>query len=118
MSGRGLSAEQAEGLREVLEEVSVAPLGRNYFRTYREVRKSVEELCSRAEGTVTEAELREVLDADDLDVLESVAANLETFAEEGIRRRGEVEPYASAKRHAELLEPYLALVRDRLGVGD
>lgn len=109
-----LEREEVERLREVFSDVSIAPLGRNYFRRYREVRTSLEELCESVEGDVSVDELTSHLDGEDLDFMESIVSNLETVAEEGMRRQGEVEPYVSAEADAVRLEPLLDLIRPYL----
>lgn len=116
MSGEpALTAEEAAELREVFSEVSIAPLGRNFFDRYREIRDAIDEMCGAVEGGVEAEELREHLDAEDVDFIRSIAENLETFAEDGTRRQGEVEPYVSARADAERLAPFVELLEPHVG---
>lgn len=111
MSGdAALTREEASELREVFSEVSIAPLGRNFFDRYREIRDAIDAMCEAAEGDVATEHLREHLDAEDVDFVRSIAENLETFAEDGVRRQGEVEPYVSARADAERLFPFVELL--------
>ena len=109
-----LSAEEARDLREAFHDLSIAPLGRNYFGRYREVRDALDEMVEAAEGPVSPDHLREHLDAEDFDFMASIVRNLDTFASQGLDREGSVEPYTSARDHADRLEPFLDLLRPHL----
>jgi len=115
-----LDAGQVRGLSETFADVSIAPLGRNYFERYREVRDAVramaEEGAGEGEGGVTPQRLSEHLDPDDLDFMETIHDSLSNFAEEGIRREGAVEPYLSAREDARRLVPFLELLRPHLSM--
>lgn len=93
-----------------VEEVSIAPLGRNYFDRYREVRDGVRALRDEDDGGVTADRLAEHLDADDVDFLQAIVRNLDNFAEQGFQREGQVEPYLSARADADRLEPHVAVL--------
>lgn len=109
-----LERSEAGELTRVVADVSIAPLGRNYFSRYREIRDRLAAMSREVEGAVAPAELREYVDGDDLEFLDSIVSNLRTFAEEGMRREGSVEPYTSARADADRLEPYLDLLRPHL----
>lgn len=100
---------------EAVEALSIAPLGRNYFDRYREIRDRVRALVEEDGGAVTADRLGEHLDADDLEFLEAIVRNLDNFAEQGFRREGQVEPYLSARADADRLEPHLDLLGPHLG---
>lgn len=102
-----LDADEARAFAGTVADVSIAPLGRNYFNRYREVRDAVKALASEAGEGVDEELLRQHLDADDLEFLALIVRNLENFAEEGLRRQGEVEPYTSARSHVQRLRPFV-----------
>lgn len=110
-----LTREEAEAFGDVFADVSIAPLGRNYFERYREIRDSLAEMVDAAEGDVSAELLREHVDEDDFDYMTSIVEHLRNFAEEGIRRRGEVEPYVSARDDVRRLEPYLELIAPHVG---
>lgn len=110
-----LTREEAEALRDAFADVSIAPLGRNYFERYREIRDALRDLVEEAGGDVSPHLLREHVDRDDFDYVTSIVEHLRNFAEEGIRRRGEVEPYVSARDDIRRLEPYLELLEPHLG---
>lgn len=110
-----LTADEARDLRAALHDLSIAPLGRHYFDRYREVREALDGLTDAAEGPVEPDLLREHLDAEDLEFMESIVRNLDTFASQGLDREGDVEPYSSARDHADRLEPFLDLLRPHLG---
>lgn len=112
-----LSSDEARDLRAAFHDLSIAPLGRNYFGRYREVRDTLDEMVEAAEGPVSADRLREHLDAEDLEFMASIVRSLDTFASQGLDREGSVEPYASARDHAERLEPFLDLLRPHLGEG-
>lgn len=110
-----LSADEARDLRQTFHDLSIAPLGRNYFGRYREVRQTLDAMVEAAEGPVSPGHLREHLDAEDLEFMETIVRNLDTFASQGLDREGSVEPYTSARDHADRLEPFLDLLRPHLG---
>lgn len=99
---------------EAVEETSIAPLGRNYFDRYREVRDAVREIAEEDGGGVSAERLAEHLEADDYEFLEAIVRNLDNFAEQGFQREGQVEPYLSARADADRLEPYLDLIEPHL----
>lgn len=114
-AGAGLTRDQAETLGAVVDSVNIAPLGRNYYRRFREVAGSVEELCEQVpEEGISPERLREFLDPGDADLLSSLADSLRTFGEDGVRRQGEVEPYTTAREDAARLDPMAKLLKDRL----
>ena len=45
-----LEADEARDLERVFRDVSIAPLGRNYFEPYREIRDTISELVEAADG--------------------------------------------------------------------
>lgn len=99
---------------DVVESVSIAPLGRNYFDRYREVRDAVRAMAAETQGSLTPDRLGEHLEPEDFEFLEVIARNLDNFAEQGFQREGEVEPYLSARADADRLEPYLGLMEPHL----
>lgn len=105
---------EVRDLAEVIRDVSIAPLGRNYFDRYREVRDAIGALAEDTENGVGPEDLREHLDEEDFEFLDSIVRNLDNFADEGYRREGEVEPYLSARADADRLEPFLDLLRPHL----
>jgi len=105
-----LSPAELEGLRDVLDSVKIAPLGKNYWKRFRDVREAVDGLGEGPGGGVTADALADALDADDVDFLRAVAEGLRTVAEDGIRRRGRVEPYVTAEADAGRIEPFLPLL--------
>lgn len=110
-----LEADEARDLERVFRDVSIAPLGRNYFSPYREIRESIAEMVEAADGRDVSTELlREHLDEDDFEFIDSIARNLDTVAERGVKREGRVEPYTSARDDAERLQPFLDLLRPHL----
>lgn len=110
-----LDAEQTEELRRALHGLRVAPLGRNYFGPYREVREKVDRMIEESDGGLSADALSEHMDADDLDFLDSILDNLRNFGEEGVRRQGEVPPYTTALEDVGRLEPLVELLRPHLG---
>lgn len=110
-----LEADEARDLVRVFREVSIAPLGRNYFKPYREIREAITEMVEAADGGDVSAELlREHLDEEDFELIDSIVRNLDTVAERGMKREGRVEPYTSARADADRLEPFLELLRPHL----
>lgn len=109
-----LDDEELRELAEVVAAVSIAPLGRNYFERYRDVRDAVREMSREVEGGVSGEELASRLDEEDYEVLEVIVRNLDNFAEQGFHRQGKVEPYTSARRDADRLEPFLELLKPHL----
>jgi hypothetical protein len=110
-----LTRAEAEAVRDIFADMSIAPLGRNYFERYREIRDALGELVEVADGDVSPELLRSHLDDDDVDYVTSIVEHLRNFAEEGIRRRGEVEPYVSTRDDIQRLEPYLELIEPHFG---
>lgn len=111
-----LEAEEARDLEGAFRDVGIAPLGRNYFGRYREIREAIGAMVEAAEGEAVSVELlREHLDADDLEFIDAIVRNLDAVAERGMKREGHVEPYTSARADADRLEPYLELLRPHLG---
>lgn len=115
--GAALEAEDLRELAEVFAEVSIAPLGRNYFGRYREIRNALQEWAGEVEDAVGPDEIRERLEEDDFEFMDAIVRNLRNFAEDGIDREGEVEPYRSALADADRLEPHLDLLRPHLEGG-
>lgn len=110
-----LSAEEADDLARTFHDVSIAPLGQNYFRPYREARDAIDAMVEEADGGPVEGELlREHLNAEAFELMETIVRNLDSFAQQGLDREGVVEPYASARDHADRLEPFLDLLRPHL----
>ena len=110
-----LEADEARDLERVFRDVSIAPLGRNYFGRYREIREAIGAMVEAAEGGDVSAELlREHLDDEDFEFIDSIVRNLDTVAERGMKREGRVEPYSSARADADRLEPFLDLLRPHL----
>ena len=105
-----LDADALERLRAVLGSVKIAPLGKNYWERFRDVREAVAELEEAPGGGVTAETLSGGLGAEDVDFLRAVAEGLRTVAEDGIRRQGRVEPYTTAAADAGRLEPFLGLL--------
>lgn len=105
-----LGPAELERLRDVLGSVKIAPLGKNYWKRFRDVREAVDGLEEASGGGVTAGALADALDADDVDFLRAVAEGLRTLAEDGIRRRGRVEPYVTAEEDAGRIEPFLRLL--------
>lgn len=107
-SREALDAEGARRLADAVRELSIAPLGREYFSRYRGIREAVTAMVEGAEdGPLTVERLREHLDDEDLEFLDAIVRSLATFADEGMRRQGEVEPYVSARADADRLRPLL-----------
>lgn len=106
-----LDAADARDLADVFADISIAPLGRNYFGRYREIRESLKALAGEADTPVASARVREHLDEEDVEFMDAILRNLRNFADEGYRREGEVEPYLSARADVERLEPLLDLLR-------
>jgi len=109
-----LDGEEIRDLARVIRDVSIAPLGRNYFDRYREVRDAIGALAEETENGVAAEDLREHLDEDDYEFLDSIVRSLDNFAGEGYHRKGKVEPYISARADADRLEPFLDLLRPHL----
>lgn len=109
-----MDGDDVRELAEVVEELSIAPLGRNYFERYREIRDEIRSLAEEAEDGASADLIAERLDPDDVEFLEAIVRNLDTFAEQGFRREGQVEPYISARDDARRLEPYLELIEPHL----
>lgn len=109
MSGEELvmDAGEVRAFAETVADVSIAPLGRNYFDRYREIRDAVEGLAGAADGGVDAELLSEHLEGEDVEFLALIVRNLENFAEDGLRRLGEVEPYTSARSHVRRLRPFV-----------
>lgn len=106
--GIALDADEARRLAEAVRETSIAPLGREYFSRYRRVRDEVEAMVEAADGGPVDPDLlREHLDEEAFEFLDAIARGLDNFAEEGLRRQGEVEPYVSARADADRLRPLL-----------
>lgn len=116
MSGAdpAIEREQAEELRRALHAISIAPLGRNYFGAYREVRDTVDRMVEESGGGLTDEAVSDHMDAEDLDFLDSILDNLRNFGEEGVRREGEVAPYTTALEDVNRLEPLVDLLRPHL----
>lgn len=113
--GAVLTADEARDLAATFHDVSLAPLGRNYFGPYREVRDAIDGMVEAADGEPVEPELlREHLDGEAFELMESIVRNLDSFAQQGLDREGRVEPYSSARDHADRLEPFLDLLRPYL----
>lgn len=110
-----LDAAELEGLREVLGSVKIAPLGKNYWERFRDLRDAVEGLEEAPGGGVTAEALADALDEDALDFLRAVSEGLRAVAEDGYRRQGRVEPYATAADDADRIEPYLELLALHVG---
>lgn len=110
-----MEAEDLRAFADAMEAISIAPLGRNYFDRYREVRDAVREMERETEGALDAERLGEHLDADDYEFLEAIVRNLDNFADQGFQREGQVEPYLSARADADRLEPYVGLVEPHLG---
>ena len=107
-AGIVLDADEARQLAAAVRETSIAPLGREYFSRYRQVRDEVEALVEAADdGPVDPELLREHLDEEDFEFLDAILRGLDNVAREGIRRRGEVEPYVSARADVDRLRPLL-----------
>lgn len=103
-----LGADEARQLEEAVRELSIAPLGREYFSRYRAIREAVSTMVEAAGGgPVSGGLLREHLDGEDVEFLDAIVRSLANFAEDGLRRQGEVEPYLSARADAERLRPLL-----------
>lgn len=109
-----LTAEEARDLAAAFHDLSIAPLGRNYFDRYREVRDALDAMVEATDGPVTPDRLRDLVDAEDLEFMETIVRNLDSFAQQGLEREGSVEPYTSARGHADRLEPFLDLLRPHL----
>ena len=110
-----LEADEARDLARVFGDISIAPLGRNYFGRYREIREAIGEMVEAADGEPVSAELlREHLDGEDFEFIDSIVRNLDTVAERGMKREGRVEPYTSARADADRLEPFRELLRPHL----
>lgn len=110
-----LEADEARDLERVFGDVNIAPLGRNYFNRYREIRQAIAGMVEAADGGDVSVELlREHLDEEDFGFLDSIVRNLDTVAERGMKREGSVEPYTSARADADRLEPFLELLRPHL----
>ena len=111
MSGEGpaaLDADEARQLEEAFRDLSIAPLGREYFGRYREIREAISEMVAEAEEGPVDADLlREHLDADDVEYVDAILRGLANFADEGLRRQGEVEPYVSARADVDRVRPLL-----------
>ncbi len=106
--GIALDADEARRLAEAVRETGIAPLGREYFSRYRRVRDEVEAMVEAADGGPVEPGLlREHLDEEAFEFLDAIARGLGNFAEEGLRRQGEVEPYVSARADVDRLRPLL-----------
>lgn len=111
-----LEPDEARDLERAFDDVSIAPLGRNYFGPYREIRDAIGDMVAEAEDDDVSVELlREHLDGDDFEFIDSIVRNLDTVAERGMKREGKVEPYTSARADADRLEPFLELLRPHLG---
>ncbi|HKK27920.1 MAG TPA: hypothetical protein VKB18_07545 [Gemmatimonadota bacterium] len=110
-----LDAAELGGLREVLGSVKIAPLGRNYWERFRDLREAVDGLEEAPGGGVTAEVLADALDEDALDFLRAVSEGLRSVAEDGFRRQGRVEPYATAAADADRIEPYLELLAPHVG---
>lgn len=107
-AGIALDADEARQLAGAVRAMSIAPLGREYFSRYRQVRDEVEALVEAADGGPVDPELlREHLDEEDFEFLDTVVRGLDNVAQEGIRRRGEVEPYVTARADVDRLRPLL-----------
>lgn len=106
-----LTAEEARDLAATFHDISIAPLGRNYFGRYREVRETLDAMVAAVEGPVSPERLREHVDAEDLEFIDTIVRNLDSFAQQGLEREGSVEPYTSARVHADRLEPFADLLR-------
>lgn len=107
-AGIALDADEARQLAEAVRDASIAPLGREYFSRYRRVRDDVEAMVEAADGGPVDPELlREHLDEEAFEFLDAIVRGLDNVAEEGIRRRGEVEPYVSAREDVDRLRPLL-----------
>lgn len=113
-SEAALTAEEARDLTATFHDVSIAPLGREYFGRYREVRDTLDEMVVSAEGPVSPEHLREHVEPEDLEFMDLIVRNLASFADQGLDREGRVEPYASARDHADRLEPFVDLLRPHL----
>lgn len=113
-AGTVMDAEELRAFVEAVEEAGIAPLGRNYFDRYREVREAVRAMAGDDGDGLTSERLSEKFDADDLEYLETIVRNLDNFAEQGFQREGQVEPYLSARADADRLEPYVELIEPHL----
>lgn len=106
--GIALEADEARRLAEAVRETSIAPLGREYFTRYRQVRDEVQAMVEAADGgPVAPDLLREHLDEEAFEFLDAIVRGLDNVAEEGLRRRGEVEPYVSARADVDRLRPLM-----------
>lgn len=107
-TGEALAADEARQIAGAVSELSIAPLGREYFSRYREIREAVAGMVEAAdEGPVDVDLLHEHLDDEDFEFLDAIVRGLDNFAEEGLRRQGEVEPYVSARADVDRLRPLL-----------
>lgn len=103
-----LDADEARQLEEAFRELSIAPLGREYFGRYREIREAIADMVEASEGGPVDADLlHEHLDDDAVEFMDSILRGLENFADEGLRRQGQVEPYVSARAEADRVRPLL-----------
>lgn len=114
-SPAALEAGEAEDLERAFREISIAPLGRNYFGRYREIREAIGAMVEAAGGEdVSAGLLAEHLDGEDFEFMDSLVRNLDAVAEQGMKREGSVEPYASARDDADRLRPFLETLRPHL----
>lgn len=103
-----LDAGEARRLEEAFRELSIAPLGREYFGRYREIREAISDMVAAADGGPLDADLlHEHLEADDVEYMDAILRGLENFADEGLRRQGQVEPYVSARADVDRVRPLL-----------
>lgn len=106
--GAALDADEAHQLEDAFRELSIAPLGREYFGRYREIREAISEMVGEAGGGPVGVDLlHEHLEDEDVEYVDAILRGLENFADEGLRRKGEVEPYVSARAEVDRVRPLL-----------
>lgn len=107
-AGVALDPDEARKLADAVAAMSIAPLGREYFSRYREIRDAVAGMVEAADGGPVNPDLlHEHLGEDDFEFLDAIARGLDNFAQEGLRRQGQVEPYVSARADVDRLRPLL-----------
>lgn len=107
-AGAALDADEARQLEDAFRALSIAPLGREYFGRYREIREAISEMVGEAgDGPVGVDLLHEHLEDEDIEYVDAILRGLENFADEGLRRKGQVEPYVSARADVDRVRPLL-----------